>query len=100
MGQKWSVVLAMRGDRQIRLSLSGARIYDSPARNLPEVVDVFRCFEMAGIAPFELIEVLHFAVAPDNGAAAGCVTGDAYHLAPFVNPVSFAVVVSCKTQFA
>src|SRR5215813_12184015 len=84
----------MRGDSQIRLSLSGARIDDGPARNLPEVVDVFRCFEMEGIAPFELVEVLHDAVVPDNSAATICAARQTHHLAPFVNPVSLAVVVS------
>src|SRR5262245_19130283 len=49
---------------------------------------------MTGIAAFEIVEVLHFAVAPDNGPAAVCVTCEAYHLAPFVNPVSLADVVS------
>src|SRR5262249_25861414 len=86
----------MRGDSQIRLSLSGARIDDGPARNLPEVVDVFRCFEMEGIAPFELVEVLHDAVAPDNSAATICATRQTYHLAPVVNPPSLAEVVSWK----
>src|SRR5262245_17782025 len=85
----------MRGDSQIRLSLSRARIDDSPARDLPGVVDVFRCFEMEGIAPFELVEVHHLAVAPDNGAATGGrATREAYHLAAVVNPESLAEVVS------
>ena len=63
-------ILAMPGDSQIRLPLSRARIDDSPARDLPGVVDVFRCFEMVRMASFEIVEVLHDAVAPDNGAAA------------------------------
>src|SRR5215475_1789006 len=49
---------------------------------------------MASIAPFELVEVLHDAVAPDKGAAAACAARQTYHLALVVNPVGFAVVIS------
>src|SRR5262245_3993720 len=50
---------------------------------------------MEGIAPFELVEVLHDAVAPDNSAATiCCATRQTYHLAPVVNPPSLAEVVS------
>jgi hypothetical protein len=49
---------------------------------------------VAGIVPFEHVEILHDAVFPEEGAAAACATGQTHHLSPFVNPVSLAVVIS------
>ena len=82
---------------QERRPRTGNRI-ESPARDLPKIVDVLRGGEHVGITRLnERIEVGHDVVLPKEcAAAAGRVARNAYNLAPLVDGMRFAVHVSWK----